>query len=123
MYIDIIENDNLERSAMATFKETGPGTVIARAYLSVPCVGQPGVEEKQWCAVIGWNEDGPCPACLTPIEESGDGPAVLITGGAWGVRVARLEAELSPLPNWDLDNSEQWAEAYLLCRPTLQWRA
>jgi hypothetical protein len=119
MYIDIPANDNLDEPAMATFKETGP----ARAVRAVRLWREGG---WQWCAVTGWGEQGPVPALLTPIEESGDGPARLVTGGDHGLRLAPLADLAAPAPAtvptvaWDLARREQWGEPFLLCTPEIE---
>jgi len=119
MYIDIPPNDNLDEATMATFKETGPGRAVRAVR-----VWRDGA--WQWCAVTGWGESGPVPAVLTPIEESGDGPARLLTGGDFGLRLAPIGAPQAPAPAaiptvaWDLAQREQWGEAFLLCTPEIE---
>lgn len=118
MYLDIDANDNLGEAAMATFKDTGPGSRITAVRLC-----RDGV--WQWCAITGW-ADGPVPAFITPIEESGDGPARLLHGGAQGLRLIAIAAPAGerPLPaattgavRWDVQDSQQWGEPFLICRP------
>ena len=111
MYLDIEPNANLPEGAMATFKETGPGGTIQAIRL-----WRAGVWE--WCAVTGLSPSGLVPARLTPIEESGDGPARLITGGDFGLRLALLPTVGSV--NWDVDNATQWSEPFLICRPEVE---
>jgi hypothetical protein len=113
MYLDIEPNDNLPEGGMATFKETGPGRDIQSVRL-----WRAGA--WQWCAVTGWSASGAVPARFTPIEESGDGPARLITGGEHGVRLAALPA--SGQVRWDLADPLQWSEAFLICRPETETR-
>lgn len=108
MYLDIEPNANLPEGGMATFKESGPGRAIQAVRLWRN-------EVWQWCAVTGWSAHGAVPARFTPIEESGDGPARLITGGEQGMRLAVLPASGSV--SWDLADASQWAEAFLICRP------
>jgi len=108
MYLDIEPNANLPEGGMATFKETGPGQTIQAVRLWRN-------ESWQWCAVTGWSATGAVPARYTPIEESGDGPARLVTGGDQGMRLAVLPTSGSV--NWDLADANQWAEAFLICRP------
>ncbi|MFW5830318.1 MAG: hypothetical protein ACOCXA_08670 [Planctomycetota bacterium] len=108
MYLDIEANDNLDEDVIATFRETGPGRRIRHIRLW----RQGG---WQWCAITGWGEAGPEPARLLPIEESGDGPAMLVVGGGWGLRLSTGAA-----PAWDLAAADQWPEAFLICRPDVQ---
>jgi len=83
MYLDIDANDNLPAPAMATFKSTGAGNRISAVRLHL-------AGAWQWCAITGW-ADGPVAAWVTPIEESGDGPARLLHGGPQGLRLARID--------------------------------
>jgi hypothetical protein len=118
MYIDIMPNDNLDEAVMATFRETGPGRAISAIRLSLDGTWT-------WCAVVSWHqEEGPRPARLTPIEESGDGPALLVSGGDCGLRLARLEdPDSAPAVAWDLDAADQWSEGFLICRPQTDYRS
>jgi len=110
MYIDILPNDNLDEPVMATFKETGMGRSVRAVRLLLDGTWQ-------WCAVIGW-DDVPTPARATPIEESGDGPAVLVHGGGQGLRLARIVApDQAARVSWDLSDRGQWGEGFLVCRP------
>jgi hypothetical protein len=110
MYIDIPPNDNLEEPVIATFNVTGPGQRIDAVHLDLG-------GDWQWCAVTGWN-DGVVPAMYTPIEESGDGPARLVSGGEHGIRLARIAApELAAQVRWSLTDPGQWAEPFLICVP------
>jgi hypothetical protein len=110
MLIDIFPNENLDEACMATFKETGPRQDIRAIRLHLddgPC----------WCAVTGWSENGPVSAQYTPIEESGDGPARLVTGGDCGLRLVRLVGPQGPAPAWNLADAQQWGEGFLICTP------
>jgi hypothetical protein len=110
MYIDIEPNDNLENAAMATFSASGPGRVINAVKLQLD-------DGWQWCAVTGWNE-GPAPAHFTPIEESGDGQARLLTGDAHGLRLVRINQPQDAVHvTWSLTDGKQWAEPFLICLP------
>jgi hypothetical protein len=116
MYIDISPNDNVDDSAMATFKETGPSRAIIAARLWRD-------ERWQWCAITGWNESGSSSAFATAIEESGDGPALLLHGGEHGLRLSEIgSADLAAAVNWSLEDRGQWGEPFLICRPDTQLR-
>ena len=111
MYIDIEANDNLHESVMATFNATGPGRPVQAVRLHL-------ADGVSWCVVTGWDESGPVPARWTPIEESGDGPAMLLTGGSWGLRLARIPGpEQAKDVRWSLSDDDQWAEGLLICTP------
>ena len=63
-----------------------------------------------WCAITGLDEDfhaTPAMACL--IEDSGEGSCYLVFGGTWGLRLTEDSA-----PDWDLVDSSQWGESFLL---------
>lgn len=62
------------------------------------------------CDVIGWSDIGPCPAYAVPVEDSGDGVAMLIFGGNEGIRLTVSGTTCE----WALDNDYQWGEACLL---------
>ncbi len=107
MYIDIIANDNVDEPTMATFKETGASRAIRAVKLWRDA-------RWQWCRVTGWEDGAPAPALVTPIEESGDGPALLIHGGDQGLRLM-LDARAETA--WSLADAAQWGEPFLICRP------
>ncbi len=109
MYLDIPDNANTTEATMATFKETGPGRTIRAIRLHLD-------DGVHWCAITGWDESGPVAARFTPIEESGDGPARLASGGDWGLRLARISAPGQPVV-WDLADAAQWGEPLLICTP------
>jgi len=111
MYIDIDANDNLAEPCMATFKETG----VARAVRAVR-LWRDGI--WQWCAITGWQDERPTAAALSAIEESGDGPALLLHGGNQGLRLAVITAaEQAAMVRWDVTDREQWPEPFLIIRP------
>lgn len=110
MYLDIPASGNLEEPVMATFKETAAARPLAALRL-----WRDGA--WQWCEVAGWSEAGAVPAWIQAIEESGDGPALLIHGGPLGLRLR--EAGGGP---WDLADARQWGEGFLLVTPDAVWR-
>ena len=110
MYIDIEPNPNVPEGAMATFLETGPGRLIRAVRLHLE-------GEWVWCAVVAWGGT-PVPAQFTPIEESGDGPARLVSGATHGIRLARIaDAEQAKAVVWSEDDADQWGEPFLICTP------
>lgn len=116
MYIDILPNDNVGEAVMATFKDVGPERPVHVVRLQLDGVWT-------WCAVAGWGEDGPEPARLAPIEESGDGPALVVHGGSQGLRLARIaDPAQAGAVRWDLADTHQWGEGFLLVRPGTEWR-
>jgi hypothetical protein len=111
MYLDIDPNDNLPEPCMATFSETGPPRVV-RAVRLLRDVGW------RWCAITAWHDDAAQPAHLSPIEESGDGPALLLHGGNHGLRLAEIAGpEAVATVQWDTTDPGQWGEPFLIIRP------
>jgi len=121
MYIDIDPGVIGEEPIIGTFKETGPGTVIRQVRLEFD--GQ-----WEWCEVIGWSDVGPQDAWLTPIEESGDGPALLLHGGNQGVRLRKRDGGAVAAPptvtggasGGEPDAEGWWSEGFLILRPEIQ---
>lgn len=111
MYLDIPANPNLDEPTMATFKEDGAAVPVHMLRL-----WRDG--SWRWCAVTGMSENGPVNAYIQPIEESGDGPAQLVHGGTWGLRLREGEAP----EHWDVSDPTQWGEAFLLITPEAEWR-
>lgn len=114
MYLDLPECANLPEACMATFQETGPPQALARIRL-----WRDGT--WRWCAVTGWSEGGAVPAQIQAIEESGDGPALLVHGGEHGLRLAELPGRDAATPAWSLADAAQWGEAFLLVTPEAEW--
>jgi hypothetical protein len=115
MYIDILPNDNLPEPAMATFTITGPAITVRAVRLWRE-------DRWAWCAITGWDEQGTVPALFHPIEESGDGPARLLTGGGHGLRLAEIAGPDAPAPAWDLGDPAQWAEPFIILTPEAEVR-
>ncbi len=116
MYIDIGDNDLGLEPTIATFKETGPSRPVAAVVMSL--AGRP-----TWCAITGWDA-GPVPAYITPIEESGDGPDLLVHGGAQGLRWCPLPSEPQgdPRLDWSDDRLPFQVDAFLILTPETRWR-
>ena len=113
MYLDLPANDNLPEPVMATFQATGPSRAITAVRLHLD-------NAWQWCAVAGWRA-GAVTAWLTPIEESGDGPALLVHGDEHGLRLARIATpDQAAAVRWNVANADQWGEPFLICTPETQ---
>lgn len=110
MLLDIPASDNLPEPAMASFRATGHPQRIREIRL-----WRDGA--WQWCAVTGWSAEGPVPAWIQPIEESGDGIACLVHGGPLGLRLGA-----APVARWDTADPAQWGEPFLLVSPDTAWR-
>jgi hypothetical protein len=117
VYIDIDPNDNVSEATMATFKEVAPGIPVRAIQMELDG------GRIAWCAVVGWSESGPVPALLTPIEESGDGPARLLHGGEHGLRLALLtDPDAAASVKWSLADATQWGEGFVICTPEALFR-
>jgi hypothetical protein len=116
MYIDIEPGVIGDEPIIGTFKETGPGVAISAVRLEFP-------DGWQWCEVVGWGEQGREAARLTPIEESGDGPALLLHGGSQGIRLRRQD-QGAPSAQYMTTNGEAawWNEGFLILRPEIERR-
>jgi len=71
---------------------------------------QPDGSHDTTCRITGWGPDGPVPARVRKVADSGDGTAWLVYGGEWGLR---LEPG-NTTSEWHLDAPEQWGEPFIL---------
>lgn len=107
MFLEVENNPNFEGSYFLRFKEIGPARVVTHVK------SYDRQSQGEWCEVTGWCDDPESPqvpAYAQPVEDSGAGASFLIFGGSWGMR-------LKPEKNtnqWDLYDSQQWGEGYLL---------
>ncbi len=107
MFIEVDSNTNCESSVFLRFKEIGPSRKITHVKI------YDRIAKGEWCLITGWcdsPEQANCDASAQQVEDSGAGLAVLVFGGNYGVR---LRPETSG-GRWDLEDSQQWGEAYLL---------
>ena len=78
-------------------------------------VEAPGIRgELAMVEVTGWSEDGPCPAYVAMVEDSGEGHALLIFGGDDGIRTRPLDSDAP----WSLEDPTQTGEPCLLLDKT-----
>src|SRR5262245_23043913 len=67
--------------------------------------------EEVWCPVIGLHKgDKRLPAVARKVEDSGEGICYLVYGGLWGIRLKPPTCQ----DEWDLKDSHQWGEPFLL---------
>jgi hypothetical protein len=104
LYFYIDENPNCDTIEGRVFQErTPPRSVLQVLRLR-------GGREI-WCRVTGLDPDmRPCTALARKVEDSGEGTCYLVTGGAWGLRLA----EFSSAAPWSLSDAMQWGEPFLL---------
>jgi hypothetical protein len=114
MYIDIEPGIIGDEPIIGTFKETGKGTQVSQVRLHLS-------DGWHWCEVIGWSEQGVQAAIMTPIEESGDGPALLLHGGAHGLRLRRCAGKAGDA-SANAAGQEWWSEGFLILRPEAERR-
>lgn len=101
--INIEDNPNCRESGQVVFCTEGPRRRLASIVAAT-------AEGDQVCDVTGVGPDGGfVPAYAQKIQDSGEGTAFLIFGGAWGIR---LRAERHCGEPWSLDSPRQWGEAY-----------
>ena len=107
MYLEVESNPNWEGSVFLRFREQGPRRSVRRVRT------YDRITTGEWCAITGLQGEMPeglCEVCAQPVEDSGAGIVYLVWGGVWGLRL-KAAAEESP---WDLNDSRQWGEPYLL---------
>ena len=103
MVIDVEDNPNCPGCGVMRFQELSLPRQLTRMAHEVD--GAPIA-----CRVTGWGPDGPQPARVRKVMDSGDGSAWLVYGGEWGLRLAPADAE----PDWHQDDPDQWGEAYIM---------
>lgn len=102
MRLEVHDNPNCAGIGEAVFVETGSPRLIKGIRAAVG-------RADAVCAVAGVGEGGAFgPAYACKVEDSGEGTAFLIFGGAWGIRIKPWD----PDEAWDLSNPRQWGEAY-----------
>jgi len=107
MYVEVESNPNYGNSVFLRFRELGPARPVGRVRV------YDRVSTGEWCWVTGWQSDASAPLCQAvaqPVEDSGAGVVYLVSGGNGGIRLKPLE----PDEDWNLENTRQWGEAYLL---------
>jgi len=105
MFIEVEPNPNCEKSDLFVFNEMEGAKPVSALKLI-----RNGSEIT--ADVTGVDPDGKfVQAFSQKVQDSGAGFGFLIYGGAWGIRLrpAQLQNE-----KWDLKNSNQWGEAYLV---------
>jgi len=102
--IDVSESANCPMDLVRMFDALGSPIKICKLITA----DRNGIDSL--CDVIGWSDIGPCSAYAVPVEDSGDGVAMLIFGGNEGIRLAVSGTTYE----WSLSNDDQWGEACLL---------
>ena len=111
--IEILPNPNCEPVDMRVFNDVEVPRPV-RQLLVAPPTGAPA-----WHDVTGWTaENTPCPALARRVEDSGEGLAVLVSGGSGGLRFRPSDAQRS----WRLEDPQQWGMPFLLTGDTQDLR-
>lgn len=104
MYLIVEDNPN-SNGDERVFATSGPKKIVDRVQLDRKDLG------SIWCDVIGIEENGaPIDAIAQQVEDSSDGIAWLIAGGAWGLRLKKSDASTA----WDLKDTSQWGLPFLV---------
>ena len=107
LVIEIAPNPNCEPVEMRVFHDLEP----PRPVIQVRLEASADTREPQWYAVTGWTASGTvCPALARRVDDSGDGVALLISGGDAGLR---LRPAGSNVP-WRLEDQTQQGVPFLL---------
>jgi len=103
LIIDVEDNPNCDGVGVMRFQDLSlPKPITRLNYLRE-------TEGILPCRVTGWGPDGPEPARVRKVADSGDGSAWLIYGGPWGVRLMPSDHE-GP---WDMEDDAQWGEPFV----------
>ena len=106
LVIEVSPNPNCEPVEMRVFHDLEPARAVTHVRLDPEGLGNP-----QWHTVAGWTMAGaPCPALARKVDDSGEGVALLVSGGDAGLRL-QPEADATP---WRLDDSRQHGAPFLL---------
>ena len=105
MYLIVEDNPNCAADERV-FAETGEKKSVSYVQLE-----KPNGNGVVWCNVVAVDEGGGfAPAAAARVNDSSDGTAWLIFGGAWGLRFREENSKEA----WSLTNASQWGRAFLL---------
>ena len=103
--IEIPPNPNCTSVDARVFHDLTPPQPVSRVRLERPD------EPVRWYDITGWTAAGtPCSAMIQKVDDSGEGVAFLIYGGAAGLRLRPAGHEAG----WRLNDPAQWGESFLL---------
>lgn len=103
--IEVPENSNCEASELRVFHD-----VEAPKAVSQVCLEQTP-NQPAWYDVTGWTAAGlPCPAFAQCVDDSGEGLAILVSGGEAGLRIKPADSKSA----WSLQDPKQWGVPFLL---------
>lgn len=114
LVIEIPPNANCEPVELRVFHDLEPPRPVTHVRLERPEGGS-----APWYAVTGWTASGaPCPALVRKVDDSGDGVALLVSGGDAGLRL-QPEAGVAA---WRLDDARQHGVPFLLIADAVDLR-
>ena len=103
--IEIPQNSNCEPIDLRVFHDVE----AARGVSLVSLERLPG--QAAWYEVTGWTHAGqPCPVLARKVDDSGEGLAVLVTGGDAGLRLRPAGSTEA----WSMNDPRQWGAPFLL---------
>lgn len=103
--VEVPPNPNCEPADLRLFHDVEAAQPVRQVCLE-RAPGQPA-----WYDVTGWTaDDRPCPALARRVDDSGEGLALLVTGGDAGLRLRPADAH----GGWRLDDPQQWGLPFLL---------
>ena len=106
MVLEIPPNPNCEAVELRVFNDLEPPKPITHVRVEPPRGGA-----AQWCAVTGWTLQATSgPALARRVDDSGEGVAILVSGGEAGLRL-KPERDATP---WGLTQPSQWGVPFLL---------
>ena len=106
LVIEIPPNPNCEPVELRVFHDLEPPRPVTHVRLERPQGGGPS-----WYTVTGWTASGALsPALARKVDDSGEGVALLVSGGDAGLRL-QPEADAAA---WRLDDARQHGAPFLL---------
>ena len=106
LVIDIPANPNCSSVDLRIFHDLEPPRPVDQVRLALD-----GTGAGQWYAVTGWTSAGASiPALARKVDDSGDGVALLVSGGDAGLRLQPAERQAP----WRLDDADQRGLPFLL---------
>lgn len=103
--IEIPPNTNCEAVDLRIFNDVEAPKAVSQVCL------ERTPNQPAWYEVTGWTTtDQPCPAVARRVDDSGEGLAVLVSGGDAGLRLRPSGTSGS----WQVEDPAQWGAPFLL---------
>ncbi len=105
LVLEIPPNPNCEAVELRVFHALEPPRPVSQIRLE----REPG--KPEWCEVVGWSlANTPEAALAQKVDDSGEGTALLIHGGAAGLRLRPIGSR----EPWHLDSPHQWGLTFII---------